>query len=504
MKYKQMIQSHSKRLLIYLMITVIPSIIISSILTHQKTQEVEAEYRSKAKWYASFHAKNIENFIGETIGRLDMLATVINIQHNDLNGVEKILIETQEKDPRFSGFYWANPEGDLLISSNEMPSSVNVSDRPYFQQALKTGQTSISEAHIGRVTGRFVITIATPISDDGQVKGVLLSSLRLDEIGDSIRNVIKDEMIVVKDDTGKALIMTGWIAPEDRSIQSSIDVSQLSWTATAKIALEDAHLYRHTFFQYIFLIFTAANILLLLTQYIRLKHKVKKEAAQNEIQKLELVGNLAASTAHEIRNPLTGIKGLVKLLSEEYSDKKAQFYFGVIQEEITRINAIVGELLMLGKPSSHILKTCDANDIITEIEPIIQSEANYMNVQLSVYHSTDSLPISCVKDHIKQVILNLAKNALQAMPNGGCLTISLKQNDDFCLISVEDNGEGMPKEVLDQVFNPFFTMKKNGSGLGLSVCKRIVDTCGGNISIHSTSLKGTRVEVRLPLLPESN
>lgn len=469
------------------------------MLAHQQTQEMETEYRNKAQWYAGFHAKHIENFIGETVGRLDMLATVINIQHNNLNGVEEILKKTQKKDPRFSGFYWANSKGDLLISSNELPSSVNVGDRPYFQQAVKTGKTSISEAHIGRVTGRFIITIATPISDNGQIKGVLLSSLRLDEIEESIKNVIKDEMIVVKDDTGQTLIKTGRAAPEDRSIQSSINIINLPWTATAKIALEDDRLYRHTFFQYILLIFTAANILFLLIQYVRLKHKVKKEAAQNEIQKLELVGNLAASTAHEIRNPLTGIKGLVKLLSEEYSDNKAQFYFGVIQEEITRINAIVGELLMLGKPSSYTLKTYDANDIVLEIEPLIQSEANYMNVQLSVHPSADNLPISCVRDHIKQVILNLAKNALQAMSNGGNLTISLDRNADFCIITVEDNGEGMPKEVLDQVFNPFFTMKENGSGLGLSVCKRIIDTCGGTISIQSAPRKGTTVEVRLPL-----
>jgi two-component system, sporulation sensor kinase D len=90
------------------------------------------------------------------------------------------------------------------------------------------------------------------------------------------------------------------------------------------------------------------------------------------------------------------------------------------------------------------------------------------------------------------------------MPNGGKLTISLEKSADSCLILVEDNGVGIPKEKLDQVFNPFFTMKKDGSGLGLTVCKRIIDTYGGNISIHSTIQHGTKVEITLPLSLEKN
>src|SRR5262249_3042484 len=148
---------------------------------------------------------------------------------------------------------------------------------------------------------------------------------------------------------------------------------------------------------------------------------------QMEIHKLELIGNLAASTAHEIRNPLTGIKGLVKLLSEDYRDEKAQAYFEVIQLEIDRINAIVGELLVLGKPTAYTLKTYNAKEIVAEIEPIIHSEANFTNVEFSIHYHSEYLPVSCIKDQLKQVILNLAKNSLQAMPNGGRLSINLEK-----------------------------------------------------------------------------
>lgn len=489
--------------MIYLSLTVIPSLIISSILTKMHMEKIENDYKRSAQWKAGLYANNIENFVDETVGRLEMLATLIKVQHNNVNAIEKIFEETYQKDPRFSGFYWASPEGDLLISSNPLPEPINISDRPYFKQALKLKKTTFSEAHIGRVTGRYIITIATPVFEDGEVEGFLLASLRLDKLKDSIKLVLEDELVAVTDYQGQTLFETGSLPSSEGFIASSFALEKLAWKITVKVVPEDTHLYRKTFFYNLLVVLIVSNILLLLIHNIRLKYKVKKEKEQNEYQKLELVGKLAASTAHEIRNPLTGISGLIKLLSEEYLDKKAQYYFEVIQKEIMRINAIVSELLVLGKPTAYTLKTYDLNEIVKEIEPIIQSEANYMNVQLSISYSTHAAPISCVKDHLKQVILNLSKNSLHSMHNGGNLTISLERNSEFCIINVDDTGEGISKDQLDQVFNPFFTMKKDGSGLGLTVCKRIIDSYGGDITIQSTVNEGTQVEVRIPLSIES-
>lgn len=134
-----------------------------------------------------------------------------------------------------------------------------------------------------------------------------------------------------------------------------------------------------------------------------------------------------------------------------------------------------------------------------EIEPIIQSEANLMNVELIIDYADVELPISCVKDHLKQVILNLSKNSLQAMPNGGKLRIIVEKLAQTCVIRVEDTGVGMPKEQLTKAFSPFFTMKKDGSGLGLTECKRIIESFGGQIVINSKPYFGTQVEITLPL-----
>ncbi|MFK9090891.1 ATP-binding protein [Bacillus salipaludis] len=490
-----------KKLSIYLLLAMIPSVVISTVLAQHQVRMEESQYKSKATEYANFHAMNIENFLGETVGRLEMLATFIKLQHKNLNDVEKILRETTGNDPRFSGFYWAGINGDLLISTNPTTNQINVSDRSYFQQALKTKETSVSEPHIGRVTGRFIISIATPIVDQGQVKGVLVASLRLDEIEAAIKSLLKDEMIIVADGTDEIIIKAGSI-PTEHLVRSSMKVTRVPWSISASIPIDNDEVFWANFLHNLILFITVTSILFLSAQYYLLKRKIKKENEQTEIHKLELISKLAASTAHEIRNPLTGIKGLVKLLSEEYKDQKAQSYFEVIQTEIDRINSIVSELLVLGKPTAYNFTTYNANDIIAEIEPIILSEANYMNVELITQYHPENLAVSCVKDQLKQVILNLAKNSLQAMPGGGKLSINIEKRANSCKITVADDGVGMQKDQIAQAFIPFYTLKKDGSGLGLTVCKRIIDSYGGNIFIKSAPNEGTQVEITLPLAVE--
>ncbi|GHI00778.1 ATP-binding protein [Neobacillus kokaensis] len=499
-RLKSFVKNH---ILIYILVTLLPAASISYVIAQHQVKVMGAEEKSKAQEIANDYAMNIENFLGETVGRLEMLATSIKVQENNLNELKDILIETAEKDSRFSGLYWANTYGDLLIGTNPINDPVNISKRPYFQQTIKTQKTSFSQPHIGSITGRYIISISTPIVENGQVKGVLIASLRIDEMEKKIKNLINSETVLVVDNIGQTLFKTGPI-PKTNTVFSRTSVAQLPWTISAFKTFNYSDDCRRTFLIYLFILLTVSNILYLLFKYILLRRNVKKEQEQTEIHKLELIGKLAASTAHEIRNPLTGIKGLVKLLSEEYRDEKALAYFDVIQTEIDRINSIVSELLFLGKPTAYHSKTNNANDIVAEIKPIIQSEANFMNVELMTYYSPEPLFVSCVKDQLKQVILNLTKNSLQAMPHGGKLCIFLERKNNQCMIRVKDNGAGMTSEQIAQAFNPFFTLKKDGSGLGLTVCKRIIETYGGEIYLKSVPNEGTEVTITLPLALEMN
>jgi len=308
-----------KKSFIYLLIALIPSILVSVTTSQHQVRVVNSEYKLRAEKYANFHAMNIEKFVGETVGRLEMLSTSIIVQHDNLQDIDKILRETKGKDPRFSGFYWANTTGDIVISTNKITSPVNVSDRPYFQRALHSAQTSISEAHYGRVTGRYIISIATPIVESHRVKGVFVASLRMDEIKKEITRLINGERIIIKDESGKPLIQTGSTSNK-YNVNSVIKVSRMPWTITAYVNPNSKKVFWNTFAKNLTISLTIMSILFLLAHYLLLKRKVQKEKEQSELHKLELIGNLAASTAHEIRNPLTGIKGLVKLLSEENQD----------------------------------------------------------------------------------------------------------------------------------------------------------------------------------------
>src|SRR4051812_34155204 len=111
-----------KKFTLYLLITLLPSLVISFVFAQHQERASKYQYESKAQWYANFHAMNIENFLGETVGRMEMLATSIKVQNNDLEDIKKILVETSGKDPRFSGFYLADTNGNILISTNPIDS----------------------------------------------------------------------------------------------------------------------------------------------------------------------------------------------------------------------------------------------------------------------------------------------------------------------------------------------------------------------------------------------
>jgi two-component system, sporulation sensor kinase D len=443
----------------------------------------------------------IESFIGETIGRLESLAVVLSNQEINLRLVEEVLARTHQEDPRFSGFYWVTSTGDITIGSNELKERINLSGRNYFHQAVLTGKTQISEAHFGRITGRYVFSIATPAKDQtGQIKGVLVGSISLVEMLEVIQELVKDEAVQLIDETGKIILQTKELPVASKGVGSYVNLEVVPWKLNSIMILDHGKLLIKPFLIYLTIGFFLMSILFMLLQSFITKHKLAKELSLNEADKLRLIGIIATSTAHEIRNPLTGIKGFVSLLSKKYKDDKDQYYFSLILKEVDRINTIVSELLIVGKPAIASKEINHINDILSDIIPLIESEANLHNVQLTITMTTDPAFIDVSKDHLKQVILNLIKNALESMDSNGQLIISSEKTKDSVLIKIKDTGKGMSPEVLRDVFVPFFTLKETGTGLGLVVCKRILDSYGGELRIESSVGVGTQVTVQLPLV----
>lgn len=215
-----------------------------------------------------------------------------------------------------------------------------------------------------------------------------------------------------------------------------------------------------------------------------------------QLDQLGVIGQLAAGIAHEIRNPLTSIKGFVQLLAEETNHQFGE----IITSEIERIEFIMNEFLILAKPQREIVfKKENVNTVVQEVISFMRPEAVLNNVEFVT--KFNSFPyVNCEAKQIKQVIINLIKNAIEAMPRGGKLHIhTLSTEEGFVMIKVRDEGIGISKEHLQRLSEPFFTNKEKGTGLGLMISNKIIEDHKGSIEFFSELGKGTTVEIRLPL-----
>lgn len=214
-------------------------------------------------------------------------------------------------------------------------------------------------------------------------------------------------------------------------------------------------------------------------------------------EKLSVVGELAAGIAHEIRNPLTSIKGFVQLMKE--SDKSSQSRYDIILSELDRINQIVSELLVLSKPQSVIHKPFIINDLMKYVVNLTSHEALMYNVQLQVRNHVKDTFINGDINQLIQVFINILKNSIDAMPKGGQILFTAKKVDGNIEFRIEDTGVGIPEERLEKIGEPFFTLKEKGMGLGLTVSNKIIHEHKGSMEIESEVGKGTIVIVKIPV-----
>jgi two-component system, NtrC family, sensor histidine kinase PilS len=223
---------------------------------------------------------------------------------------------------------------------------------------------------------------------------------------------------------------------------------------------------------------------------------------------LASLGEMSAGMAHEIRNPLGALAGAMQMLRKDlHGDETSQRLMDIAVREATRLDTIITEFLQYARPPALDLGEYDLNKVLAETLDLVQHEARTRaNMKIVTTLANGALPGQIDQDQMKQVFWNLATNAFDAMPQGGQLSISTGcrkidvggRKADVVEISFQDSGEGIPKENLDKIFLPFFTTKKQGSGLGLAAVHRIVDLHGGWIKVDSEQGKGSRLVVCLP------
>ncbi|MFJ8066511.1 ATP-binding protein [Psychrobacillus sp. NPDC096426] len=223
----------------------------------------------------------------------------------------------------------------------------------------------------------------------------------------------------------------------------------------------------------------------------------------NHTESLSTIGQLAASIAHEIRNPMTSLKGFTQLL-QQTTNEDGKRYLAVINDEIKRMEEILTEFLEVSKPTNNKFEYFELKELISEVVNFMAPQALMKNIEIIITLTIDSIcKILGDRNLMKQVFMNSIKNAIEAMPKGGniFITIMYTGKKDVC-IEIKDQGQGIDADQLDKIFDPFFTTKSGGTGLGLSHSSQVIKSHGGSIEVESEVEVGTSFKFILPLQHE--
>ncbi|WP_336773475.1 ATP-binding protein [Paenibacillus sp. MMO-58] len=228
-----------------------------------------------------------------------------------------------------------------------------------------------------------------------------------------------------------------------------------------------------------------------------ISERKKAEEFLLQSEKLSIVGELAAGVAHEIRNPLTTLKGFLQLYKIENPTMK---YGDLLRDELERIEIITSELLSMAKPQAAMYTVANVKDVIEQTLEFLTPQALLSNIEFIREYEGDYFPVTCAKYQLKQVFLNILKNAIESMSKGGEIHIGIQLDEaGECLISIQDQGCGIPDEHLHRLGQPFYSLKEKGTGLGLMISHKIIKQYHGRIVYDSKVDIGTRIEIRLPV-----
>jgi two-component system, NtrC family, sensor histidine kinase HydH len=238
------------------------------------------------------------------------------------------------------------------------------------------------------------------------------------------------------------------------------------------------------------------------TSQLRQAHHELQENfdSMKRAERLYALGQMSAGLAHEIRNPLASIEGAVTVLQREGSfEERRREFLDIIQKESRRLNRLLTQFLNFAKPADPDLKMVEIDDLLGSVIDLARHANGVGGLELRKEVQPGVSRVACDPEQMKQVLLNLIVNAVQAMPEGGSVVLAARQDDAGITIDVQDQGTGIHENDVERVFDPFFTTKETGTGLGLSVAHQIVSQHGGELTILRNAPLGVTVRISLPL-----
>jgi two-component system, sporulation sensor kinase B len=283
-----------------------------------------------------------------------------------------------------------------------------------------------------------------------------------------------------------------------------------SWPAAVKLILFSSFFFtiehlsagEHELFFYVF-VFGGIQIIGVVFAARLNEAVIERNLMKDEIRRSEkqhTIGELAASIAHEVRNPLTVVKGFLQLMEGE--DDRHKNYYPLILSELGRAENIISDYLNFAKPEFKKIETFSISELVEDVSVLLNPYALKEGITLT--HIIDSnAEMTTDRNQLKQALINILKNAVEATPKDGRVSIKLINAKDFAKIVVRDTGKGMTKEQLSRIGTLFYSTKEKGTGLGTMVSLRIIESMGGRVEYTSKMGKGTKVTVSLPLFYET-
>jgi two-component system sensor histidine kinase HydH len=235
---------------------------------------------------------------------------------------------------------------------------------------------------------------------------------------------------------------------------------------------------------------------LILYRFTRREEQHQLEMARQE--SLAQLGEMGAMLAHEIRNPLAGIKGFAQVIEKKPQDERNGDFAQRIVSETLRLETLVNELLSYAKSDRESMVMLNMTAVVSHAADFLRQEAEQLRIKI-ICDCQENILIYGNRDRLSQLLLNVVKNAIQAMPDGGTVRITAGIDGRHARVTVNDNGHGISQEDMSRIFEPFFTSKARGTGLGLALCRKIVEEHGGKITVQSVVGEGTSVSITFPI-----
>ncbi|MCU7557504.1 ATP-binding protein [Macrococcus capreoli] len=484
-----------QQIFINIIITVLITSLLWWLFARNEANHIRDDIRSSIR----IHTEQVDAFFSETIAAIENIATTVTYEQS-IDKINNKIQMMKNRDPRIINYYVLDHQAKVLNSNSEAMIGKTIASAEFFNHHDNRTWNNVAISHVSKnMMNKNIIYLSKPITINHR-RRLIVAEVDINTIGTVIDSLQKDKTVTITDFDKHIIFQSNH--PVKSSIKETQKFLKVDWNLTINTN-------KNVYFQVLQKALLSGLVTSLLIATLQLFYRSHKTQLENEMlladinaQKKELIGQMAANTAHEIKNPLTSIIGFVELLELQYDKERKNHYFSIIKTELERINLIVGQFLLLGKPTKLDVEVVDLREIVRETIAFMDYDLTMHNIRTVKSYTDHQTLVYVAIDQFKQIIINLVQNAKEAIDaqKQGIIEIKVDHTQTQAILTIRDNGCGMSKEILNQLFDPFFTTKQTGTGLGLPVSKSIIEANNGEIKVISKVGVGSTFIIKLPLI----